>query len=342
MKLYANTSVKSVDEKSRTATFIASTNERDSYGEIVEQKWQLERWLKNPAILWRHGRESYGGTAEEGIPIGRGLSAEVTENAMEIAVEFAPKELNEFADRVFRNVAAGFVKGGSVGFYPHSVRLETVNDVETWILSDNELLEFSVCPVGANPGAVALTEGDVSERHNLLRTLAAQETNMTKKTASAPAAEVVAPAEPVQLTIAQADPDPLPAVIDPDVVTSVKEAQEPTAPVVAELAPSASVQKELDDLKARNAQLERQVAELEIDRFIGTKLVPSERETAVADRLREGSEAFAKRMQARPDLQLTARVTNEGSPRVDLIQDGGARLARNIKEKANKANRSVQ
>jgi hypothetical protein len=95
MKFWTNTTVGTVDAEKRTIKFVGSTNQIDSYEEVVEQDWILDRWAQNPVILFGHNR---GASGESALPIGRGLSAEIKDDRLEIDVEFAPEDLNPFAE----------------------------------------------------------------------------------------------------------------------------------------------------------------------------------------------------------------------------------------------------
>lgn len=46
--------IRSVRDDKREADFVASTNALDSWDEIVEQVWRLERFLANPVVLFAH------------------------------------------------------------------------------------------------------------------------------------------------------------------------------------------------------------------------------------------------------------------------------------------------
>lgn len=172
---WADIEVRSVNVEKRTVDYVMSDDTVDSYGEIVEQIWRLDRFRKAPIILFAHNREK-GSIPQHSFPIGRAIPSTVKvrarkdENGKRVGkelfgtVEFEPRELNELADDVFQQVAAGFMPCGSVGFYPHDVRRETRDDVDRYVLSDNELFEFSPCPIGANANAVANAMGSREER----------------------------------------------------------------------------------------------------------------------------------------------------------------------------------
>jgi hypothetical protein len=183
---YADIVVRSFDVEKRTVDYVMSDDTVDSYGEIVEQKWLLDRFKKAPIVLYAHNKAhgNYWGEGtiqqRESFPIGRVLlntlkvetrkddAGKRVGQQLVGTVEFQTRELNQFADDVFQQVVTGFMPCGSVGFYPHDVRRETHDDKERYVLSKNELFEFSPCPIGANANAVANSMGSRDERRSYL------------------------------------------------------------------------------------------------------------------------------------------------------------------------------
>lgn len=166
-KLFTTPKVLSLNEENREAEFIISSDHIDRYGEIVEQKWLLEEYKKNPIVLFGHNPS----TADNVLGTCLGLEVKDGEDNHKITVakmKFAEAGTSKNADTVFSLVKQGILKTVSVGFIPHIVKhIENENkngeeDTETTVLSDNELLEFSIVPIPANPNAVALAYGDGS------------------------------------------------------------------------------------------------------------------------------------------------------------------------------------
>lgn len=144
--------VRSVDVEKRTVDVVASTEAVDSHGTVLVQDWNLDRFNKNPVVLWAHGG-GWGSTDE--LPLGRCTRCEVVNNQLEATIEFAGADINDRAERVFQAFRQGFIRAVSVGFNPHSYRWEMRDDIEVLVFSDNELVELSVVPVGSNPDALA-------------------------------------------------------------------------------------------------------------------------------------------------------------------------------------------
>lgn len=139
----------------------ASDERVDRDGDIVEQSWRFENYERNPVVLWGHEWSS--------PPIGSAIKWDVKARddgdykgkALRLVELFAPPEVSGFADGVLRLAKAGFLRTGSVGFYPGEVidvqddeaRAELGLGAYGFLLRDNELLEHSFVTVPANPGA---------------------------------------------------------------------------------------------------------------------------------------------------------------------------------------------
>ena len=134
------------DEQSRVIDFTISSETADSYRDVVSADgWNLERFLKNPVVLWAHIKSQ--------LPVGKASNIRTDGDTLKAAAEFASRDIYEFADDVFKMLKAGFLNAVSVGFIP----LEWTWDDERggYNFIKNELFEFSVVPVPANPDALA-------------------------------------------------------------------------------------------------------------------------------------------------------------------------------------------
>jgi len=125
---------------------VASTAEVDSYGEVVEQKWDLGRFRKNPVFLWAHNSRM--------PPLGKATNVVVGTN-LEMRVWFLEADANPMAPSIFRQYEVGALSGFSVGFVPQTVKHEKVDGEERYVLSDNMLYEISAVPIPANASALA-------------------------------------------------------------------------------------------------------------------------------------------------------------------------------------------
>lgn len=133
----------------RSFDVIASTETVDSYGDIVKANWRLERYANNPIVLFGHN------TRDPSCVIGTASDVKVDGGALTARITLVGEEVNPEAERVFKLMKAGALRGISVGFLPHSYGWAKVNDQEVFVLDDNELFEISVVSVPANPDALA-------------------------------------------------------------------------------------------------------------------------------------------------------------------------------------------
>jgi hypothetical protein len=141
----------------RSIHVIASTSAIDSYGDIVEQDWVLERYRKNPVVLWNHNRSGGfldGPSAEEMLPIGKATDVAVRGGRLEATIVFVDEKASPLAERVYQGFIQGSINAVSVGFRPGTVKAEKINGREVYRLSQNELYEISATPIPANPDAV--------------------------------------------------------------------------------------------------------------------------------------------------------------------------------------------
>ena len=162
-KLFSNQSIKSIDEDKRQASYIISTDEVDRMGEVVEQSWDLKNYEANPIVLFGHDPSK-----PENV-LGKALSITTEKDGdrsiTSALVQFAEAGTSKGVDTVWSLVKQGILKTVSVGFIPHTYKNTDTEDTPT-VLSDNELLEFSIVPIPANPRAVALalTDESISEK----------------------------------------------------------------------------------------------------------------------------------------------------------------------------------
>jgi HK97 family phage prohead protease len=141
--------VRAIREGDREVDVVASTDDVDSYGDVVEQTWNLDRYNANPVVLYNHSR--YGDT----LPIGTARNVGVSDGALRATVRFASAEANPQAERVWQLVREKVLRAVSVGFMPGDVRQEMRDGRDIYVLANNDLHEISVVPVPANPKALA-------------------------------------------------------------------------------------------------------------------------------------------------------------------------------------------
>lgn len=137
---------KSIDVQKDSFHWVMSTFDVDRDFEKVDPSgWNLKNYLANPVILWSH---------DYSIPaIGYAENVKA-DTALEGDIVFNSKEFDEFGWSIGERVKAGALRCGSVGFIAEEVEFLEAKDRECdLIFRKQELLEFSICCVPANPFA---------------------------------------------------------------------------------------------------------------------------------------------------------------------------------------------
>jgi HK97 family phage prohead protease len=137
-----------------------STFDLDRFGERIDPAgWDYKRYRDNPVVEWAHRYD---------IPaIGKieGLAAD--DKGLHGVVVFNDKDYDPFGWAIGERVKAGVIRAGSVGFRVIEIEIpdkETAKDGTTLIFRKQELLEFSICNVPANPFALSKGSGELGMR----------------------------------------------------------------------------------------------------------------------------------------------------------------------------------
>ncbi|GHU40202.1 hypothetical protein FACS1894190_06810 [Spirochaetia bacterium] len=131
-----------------------STFDLDRFDERVDpQGWELEQYKQNPVVQWAHRYD---------IPaIGIASNIGTDEKGLNGHIIFNQKEFDPFGWSIGERVKAGVLRAGSVGFRVLEIELpekEAQADGTSLIFRKQELLEFSICNVPANPFALSHQE----------------------------------------------------------------------------------------------------------------------------------------------------------------------------------------
>lgn len=140
-----------------------STGDLDRDNEKIDQSgWVLDGYKKNPVILWSHDRNIPAIGYMENIILGKTLQGEMI---------FNDREFDPFGWGIGQRLLKGSLNCGSVGFrvieaevVNHSVNPDEKADL---IFRKQELLEFSVCNVPANPYAEVIRTARSGEEKSL-------------------------------------------------------------------------------------------------------------------------------------------------------------------------------
>jgi HK97 family phage prohead protease len=127
-----------------------STFDLDRFGERIDPLgWDFSRFLQNPVVEWAHRYD---------IPaIGKIEGLAVDDEGLHGLVYFNDKSFDAFGWSIGQRVKAGVIRAGSVGFRVMEIEIPAAaesKDGTTLIFRNQELLEFSICNVPANPAAL--------------------------------------------------------------------------------------------------------------------------------------------------------------------------------------------
>ena len=143
--------LQTVTEDDRTATFVASDETVDRYGDVVSlDGWDLSNFRRNPVFLWMHSQYQ---------PIGRVKKIGVEGDKLLATVKFFDKGDSKTADDLWQLVKKRHLRAVSVGFtVPTEKDMEPIRDdsdrITGWRFLRQELLELSLVSVPANPNAL--------------------------------------------------------------------------------------------------------------------------------------------------------------------------------------------
>lgn len=169
--------VKSAGTDSEELDFIASDESLDRYQEVVKlDGWELKNYRMNPVVLDSHNYWSVGAI------LGKSTELTIADGKMRNRVRFAMD--NPLGAIAYKMAKAGFINSESVGFIPTEWKNGIGPNEPRRTYLKQELLEISLVPVPANPGATigaslksgAVERGDVKELYEFLKQFQTRET----------------------------------------------------------------------------------------------------------------------------------------------------------------------
>jgi HK97 family phage prohead protease len=136
-----------------------STFDLDRFGERIDPAgWDFKRYMDNPVVEWAHRYD---------IPaIGKIESLTIDDEGLHGLVYFNDKTYDPFGWSIGQRVKAGVIRAGSVGFRVIEIEIQSKEDSKdgtSLIFRKQELLEFSICNVPANPFALAKTATETKQ-----------------------------------------------------------------------------------------------------------------------------------------------------------------------------------
>jgi HK97 family phage prohead protease len=128
----------------RAVDFIISTESVDRMTDVVSLGgWKTANWQRNPVVLWGH---------DDSIPaIGRGTKLRIQDKELRSTAIFAERDIYPLADTIFQLIKAKFISAASVGFIPLKLRPAGGDRKFGVDFIEQELLEWSVVNIPANP-----------------------------------------------------------------------------------------------------------------------------------------------------------------------------------------------
>ena len=170
--VYRNSTVTKADKENRTVVFKISDSSKDRHGTVLNMdNWNLDHFNANGIVGYQH--DVYGGgmcnAPDPDAIIGKGkawVELDGDEKVLMGSVEFEPADINPKAEKIYQKVLNGTLKATSVGFRPikdekgKKGEYGYVNDEgervdeETFYFYGQELLEFSIVSIPANPNAL--------------------------------------------------------------------------------------------------------------------------------------------------------------------------------------------
>jgi HK97 family phage prohead protease len=145
-------------EQSNRVLWTFSTFDLDRFSERIDPAgWDYKRYTDNPVVEWAHRYD---------IPaIGKADGLYTDEKGLHGSVIFNSKDYDPFGWGIGERVKARVIRAGSVGFRVIEIEIPGKDssgtsypqDGTTLIFRKQELLEFSICNVPANPFALSKT-----------------------------------------------------------------------------------------------------------------------------------------------------------------------------------------
>lgn len=168
----APTFVRGVNTEARTVDIIASDFSLDSYGTRIDPNgWDLEQFKKNPVICLQH--DSY-----DDLPVANAIpeTIRIENEQLKMTVQFPPEGTSEDSDKAFKLIAAGVLRGVSVGFDPSEWSDEEEKLPDGKILSvrvyrKQRLMEVSFVTIPSNDNGLVVRSRELNQDAKALKAI---------------------------------------------------------------------------------------------------------------------------------------------------------------------------
>lgn len=153
-------------KEKRQAEFVISTEAVDTYDTVFKiDGWDLERYNRSPIVFYNHKSWS----DDPDMIIG---TSEVRVEGNELIALLTLEEGNPVADKVWRKVQAGTLNMASIGANPIEWRwgdFDKGENPDVIYFIRQELLEWSIVPLGSNPDALKRSVESLEEIRTSLK-----------------------------------------------------------------------------------------------------------------------------------------------------------------------------
>ena len=153
-------------KEKRQAEFVISTEAVDTYDTVFKiDGWDLERYNRSPIVFYNHKSWS----DDPDMIIG---TSEVRVEGNELIALLTLEEGNPVADKVWRKLEAGTLNMASIGANPIEWRwgdFDKGENPDVIYFIRQELLEWSIVPLGSNPDALKRSVESLEEIRTSLK-----------------------------------------------------------------------------------------------------------------------------------------------------------------------------
>lgn len=143
--------IRAIDADKRTIDFVISTERVDTYGTVFKiDGWDLEAYRANPVVAYNH--HALGPDPDTIIG-----TSEVRVEGDQLVATLSLEEGNPIADKVFRKLQNGTLRGASIGAMPYEGRYgkrDLGEDPDVIYFTKQRLMEWSVVSIPSNMDAL--------------------------------------------------------------------------------------------------------------------------------------------------------------------------------------------